>query len=119
MSGELKTVATFIDLTQAQGARSALESAGVESFLRDENTGSIDWGLMPALGGLRLEVRSVDVERARQVLAPLLSEKQESEDPEEIEHLEASRRRKRVVGLVSFLIILSPGIVALIIELFS
>ena len=118
MSGELETVARFIDLTHAQGARSALESAGVESFLRDENISSLDWGLMPALGGLRLEVREPDLERAREILAPLLSEHQESTDPEEIEHIAASRRRKRLVGVVSFLILLWPVLLGIIIGLF-
>ena len=60
MDDNLETVATFTDLTQAQAARSALEAAGVAVFLRDENTGSIDWGLMPALGGLRLGGRVRD-----------------------------------------------------------
>ena len=70
MTGELETVATFNDLTQAQSARSALESAEIESFLLDETTGSIDWGLLPALGGLRLQVRRADVAGAREVARP-------------------------------------------------
>lgn len=74
MDDNLETVATFTDLTQAQAARSALKAADISVFLRDENTGSIDWGLMPALGGLRLEVNGEDAERAREVLAELALE---------------------------------------------
>lgn len=114
MIDEFETVATFNDLTQAQGARSALQSAGIASFLRDENTGSIDWGLMPAMGGLRLQVHSADLERAREVLAALAPDADALDDPEELDHREASRRRKRLVGLISFLILLLPVLLALI-----
>jgi hypothetical protein len=118
MSDKLETVATFTDLTQAQAARSALEAAEVAVFLRDENTGSIDWGLMPALGGLRLEVESKDAERAREVLAELAEPtgvgRSQEEEPEEVTHREAARRRKRLVGLVALLMLLLPTLLALI-----
>lgn len=112
-------VATFTDLTQAQAARSALEAAEITAFLRDENTGSIDWGLMPALGGLRLEVESENAGRAREVLAELDLEPagmglSQEEEREEVAHREATRRRKRLVGLVAFLILLLPTLLALI-----
>jgi hypothetical protein len=119
MSDKLETVATFTDLTQAQAARSALEAAEIAVFLRDENTGSIDWGLMPALGGLRLEVESEDAGRAREVLAELDLEPagmglSREEELEEVAHREAARRRKRLVGVVTFLILLLPTLLALI-----
>ena len=118
MSGKLETVATFNNLTQAQSARSALESAEIESFLQDEATGSIDWGLLPALGGLRLQVKSADVAGARGVLANLdrtAAETIESypEDPEETEHRESSTRRKRWAGLIAFLILFLPLLLTL------
>jgi hypothetical protein len=68
MSDRLTTAATFNDLAQAQNARAALNAAGIASELRDENTGSLHWGLMPALGGLRLQVKSAELaagERSR------------------------------------------------------
>jgi hypothetical protein len=118
MTGELETVATFNDLTQAQNARSALESAEIESILRDETTGSIDWALLPALGGLRLQVKSADVAGAREVLADLdraVAEagENEPEDPEETAHRESARRWKRWVGLIAFLILFLPMLVTL------
>jgi hypothetical protein len=119
MTRELETVATFNDLTQAQSARSALESAGIEGILQDEATGSIDWGLLPALGGLRLQVRSADVAGAREVLANLdrtVAEIVEN-DPEETEHRESSRRWKRWAGLISFLILFLPMLLTLAIVL--
>jgi hypothetical protein len=118
MSEELKTVATFNDLTQAQGARAVLESAGIEGVLQDESTGSIDWGLMPAMGGLRLQVAVGDAERAREALGSFESAAPKADDPEEAEHLEASRRRKRLVGLVSFFILFLPVLIAVIVSWF-
>src|SRR5690242_9624503 len=57
MPDELGTVAAFHDLTQAQAARAALEGEGISSHLLDETTGSIDWGLMPAMGGCVFKFR--------------------------------------------------------------
>jgi hypothetical protein len=118
MSEKLETVATFNDLTQAQGARAVLESAGIESMLQDESTGSIDWGLMPAMGGLRLQVAVGDAAGAREALGSFESAAPESDDPEEAEHLEASRRRKRLVGLVSFFILFLPMLIGFIVAWF-
>lgn len=117
MTGELETVATFNDLTQAQSARSALESAEIESFLLDETTGSIDWGLLPALGGLRLQVRRADVAGARAVLDDLDlavgAVGNEPADPEEIEHRDSATRWKRRAGMIALLILFLPVILAL------
>ena len=119
----LETVATFTDLTRAQSARSALEAAGVASALLDENTGSIDWGLMPAMGGLRLQVKSVDIAQAQEVLAESGMQPGDTgegtrfdlADPEEVEHREAASRRKRLVGLFSFLLLLLPTLLAFVV----
>ena len=123
MNEELATAATFNDLTQAQSARAALEAAGITSNLRDENTGSIDWGLMPALGGLRLQVKNADLARALEILDGVgltgdsLADSEQSDPaaPDEVEYRESSRRRKRLVGLISFLILFLPFLVAIVI----
>lgn len=112
MTHQLETVATFTDLTQAQSARSALEAAEIESFLLDETTGSIDWGLMPAMGGLRLQVKSSEADRAHEVLAGL-GKSADPVDAEEMEHSESARRRKRRIGLIALLIFFLPTLLAL------
>jgi hypothetical protein len=126
VSDELETIARFTDLTQAQNARAALQAADIRGLLRDEHTGSIDWFLMPVLGGLRLQVRSADVERAREILGELglehaahaeLDQRERgghAENAGELEYREASRRRKRRVGLVAFLILFLPVLVAIV-----
>jgi len=50
-------------------ARSALESAGIECFLRDENTIRIDWLWSNLMGGIRLQVADADVDAAEEVLS--------------------------------------------------
>ena len=133
MSDQLVSVASFHDLTQAQAARSALASEGIDSVLQDEATGSIDWALMPALGGLRLQVGAGDVAVARRILedtdllgasapSPMPAAGQDEDpisEPEEIEYREASRRRKRTLGLVAFLILFLPLLIALIFGFFT
>ncbi|HSG38038.1 MAG TPA: DUF2007 domain-containing protein [Thermoanaerobaculia bacterium] len=115
MTDRLETVATFTNLTQAQSARSALESAEIESFLLDEATGSIDWGLMPAMGGLRLQVKSADATRAREALSGL-GRPADPVDAEEMEHSEAARHRKRRVGLIALLIFFLPTLLAIVLS---
>lgn len=114
MSDQLETVATFTDLTQAQSARSALESAEIESFLQDEATGSLDWGLMPAMGGLRLQVRSAGAARAREVLDSLGGVAVDALDPEESGYRDSARRRKRLVGFVALLLLFLPFLLSLV-----
>jgi predicted nucleic acid-binding Zn ribbon protein len=130
MNGKLETIATFNDLTQAQAAHAVLKAEGIASDLRDEMTGSIDWGLMPALGGLRLQVDTADVQKALEVLKdfdaetknPTLNtadDQDEPSDAEELAYRERSRRRKRLVVLVSFLILFLPMLVALFLGWFA
>src|SRR5689334_3486483 len=124
MTGKLETVATFNDLTQAQAAVAVLKAEGIGSDLKDEMMGNIDWGLMPALGGLRLQVDTADVQRALDLLKDFDAETKSSapltadEDPdepsgaEELAYRERSQRRKRLVGLISFLILFLPALIA-------
>lgn len=128
MPDEFETVAAFHDLTQAQAARAALEGEGVSAQLLDEATGSLDWGLMPALGGLRLQVPKDQVPRARKILdhlnpaaddgssrAPDELEDSDDMDPaEEARHRAAATERKRLAGRVALLILFLPVLIGLI-----
>jgi hypothetical protein len=131
MNGKLETVATFNDLTQAQAAHAVLKAEGIASDLKDEMMGSIDWGLMPALGGLRLQVDTADVQRALELLedfdvetkspAPPDSDEEPGEpsDAEELAYRERSRHRKRLVGLISFLLLFLPALIAFFLGWFA
>jgi hypothetical protein len=61
---ELVTVATFQDPIDANLAQTALESAGIVSFLQGETANS----LIPVAFMARLQVRPADQEAARAVL---------------------------------------------------
>jgi rubredoxin len=55
-------------LPEALLAKSVLDSEGIECFLADENTIRMDWLWSNAMGGIRLCVKDVDADAARQLL---------------------------------------------------
>ncbi len=69
---EFVTVATVWKPAQAHILRSRLEAEGIHVFLADEETITMDWLLSNAIDGVKVQVPSKDVERARQVLADRL-----------------------------------------------
>ena len=58
----------FRDLPEATVAQSVLESAGIESFLADDNLVRLDWFYSNLIGGVKLFVAEVDVDSARELL---------------------------------------------------
>lgn len=66
------TVDRFRDLSSAIVARSALEAAEIECFLRDENTVRLDWQISNFIGGMRLQVMEGDRDAALEVLRGLV-----------------------------------------------
>lgn len=65
----LVTVGRYRDMAEAFVARAVLEQAGIECFLRDENTVRMDWTLSNAIGGMRLQVATKDEAAADEVLS--------------------------------------------------
>jgi len=61
----LVTVRWFGNISDAWPAKSRLDSAGIESFLGDENMGRL---FSVAVGGVKLQVRFEDVQCATEVL---------------------------------------------------
>jgi hypothetical protein len=66
---ELVTIAQFRDLPAALLAKGSLDSAGIESFLADENMVRMDWFISNLLGGIRLKVRPQDAGEANAILS--------------------------------------------------
>ena len=64
-------------------AKSILDSAGIESFLADENVISMNWLWSNALGGVKLQVRKTDAAIASDSLDQKLSEAEASAEPDE------------------------------------
>lgn len=65
---ELVTIAQFRDLPNALLAKGSLDSAGIETFLADDNMVRMDWFISNLLGGIRLKVRPEDAEQAIAIL---------------------------------------------------
>jgi DNA-directed RNA polymerase subunit M/transcription elongation factor TFIIS len=61
-------VRSFRDLPLAELARAALEAEGIECFLFDDNTISMDWFYSYAIGGVKLLVREEDAVKALEIL---------------------------------------------------
>ena len=64
----LVTIRKFLDIKEAQLARSLLESAGIPCFLADENTIRMNWLWSNALDGVKLWVRENDAAAAEEIL---------------------------------------------------
>jgi hypothetical protein len=82
---ELPSVVTlrqFLTVQEAVMAKSILDSAGIESFLADENVISMNWLWSNALGGVKLRVRKADVAVASELLEQKLSEAASAESHE-------------------------------------
>jgi hypothetical protein len=77
------TLRQFLTVQEAVMAKSVLDSAGIESFLADENVISMNWLWSNALGGVKLQVRKTDVAVASELLEQKLSEAAASADPNE------------------------------------
>jgi hypothetical protein len=64
------TVMTVMQPFEAQLARSKLESDGIDCFLPEEHSIAAHPAYAIALGGIRVQVRPEDLERARESLLP-------------------------------------------------
>jgi Putative prokaryotic signal transducing protein len=70
-------VGRYGGVPEAMVAKSMLDSAGIESFLGDENLVRLDWFYSNLVGGIKLMVREQDAETARSVLERNIPEKLE------------------------------------------
>ena len=57
------TIKSFGSLQDALFARGRLDSAGIESFLLNENIVRLDWFLVNAVGGIQLQVEAENAPR--------------------------------------------------------
>lgn len=108
----LVVIDRFHDLAAAHLAREALAAAGIDAWLRDEQTLGVTWLMGPAIGGSRLAVRASDADAAREVLQPgpvELPPELEPDDPEEeARYARRSRLRKRAIGVLTLGFVVSP-----------
>jgi hypothetical protein len=65
---ELVTVTSFTDVAEAELARERLELEGIRAFVVDAQTAGVMPYLTSSTGGVRVQVKPEDLERAREVL---------------------------------------------------
>jgi hypothetical protein len=71
---ELVTLRQFRDLPEAVLAKGRLASAGIESYLGDDNMVRMNWFISNLLGGIKLKVKPEDVAAAEEVLSQPIPE---------------------------------------------
>jgi hypothetical protein len=62
------TIATYIGAWEAHLARTKLESESIFALVLDDQIASINWFYSNAVGGVRLQVREADAQRAALIL---------------------------------------------------
>lgn len=70
---EFITVANFSHPTEADPVVAWLESEGIECFLTNEHTVTMNWLYSNAIGGVEVQVKVADVERANEILQVVLN----------------------------------------------
>lgn len=65
---KLVTVASFSHPSEAELAKSKLESEGIESFVADAHTVQMNWLYSNALGGVKVQVWEADAAKAQEIL---------------------------------------------------
>lgn len=70
---ELITIANFSHPTEADPVVAWLESEGIECFLTNEHTVTMNWLYSNAIGGVGVQVQAADVERANELLQVALN----------------------------------------------
>ena len=80
---DLVTIRSFRDLHEALLAKGSLDSAGIESFLADDNMVHMDWLISNLLGGVKLRVESANSDIAIEILDQFISAELTTDDCEE------------------------------------
>ncbi|MYE88646.1 DUF2007 domain-containing protein [Candidatus Poribacteria bacterium] len=70
---ELITVTNFSNPTEADPVVAWLESEGIECFVTNEHTITMNWLYSNAIGGVGVQVKAADVERANEILQAVLN----------------------------------------------
>jgi len=89
----------YRDLPEASIAKSVLDSAGVESFLVDDNTVRLDWFYSNLIGGIKLLVREEDADTANRLLDQNVLEEFDVEGVGEFEQPRCPRCQSMNVSL--------------------
>lgn len=97
-SRNLVTLRRYRDMAEALMAKSVLDSAGIFSYLRDENTVRMDWMWSNLMGGMRLQVAAEDVAQAEELLSQPIPPTIEQEGAPEYQQPECPRCHSLDIG---------------------
>ncbi|MBI2807549.1 MAG: hypothetical protein HYX68_21420 [Planctomycetes bacterium] len=86
MSNRLVTIATFHDTVEAAVVKNFLEAQGIHAELADEDTVATNWSLAGAIGGIKLQVPPIHVERAEMLIDKVRSEQRAVLDEPPLPH---------------------------------
>ncbi|RKU10202.1 phosphoenolpyruvate synthase [Candidatus Poribacteria bacterium] len=78
---ELITIANFSHPTEADPVVAWLESEGIECFVTNEHTVTMNWLYSNAIGGVGVQVKAADVERANEILQAVLNPNAVGDEP--------------------------------------
>ena len=109
---DVVTLTRVGELTTAQLLCGRLDAEGIECFLPDEQQAARSWNLRGAVGGIRVQVRRADLERAKAILpvegvgevAPAPAEPGETTDDGRISEGDRAAFRSLRVALVTLLL---------------
>jgi hypothetical protein len=83
MPGEIMiTIANSLSLSKALVIQSILRGSGIEAFIPDELTAQNNWGMINAIGGIRIQIHPEDEQKAREILAGISENNSEEEEEE-------------------------------------
>ncbi len=68
MSDDLVTIEKYQFLPEAEAARIAMQSEGIETFLEDAEAVNMNWAMGNAIGYIKLQVRQPQAEAAQAIL---------------------------------------------------
>ena len=78
---ELITIANFSHPTEADPVVAWLESEGIECFVTNEHTVTMNWLYSNAIGGVGVQVKVADVEQANEILQAVLGPDAVGDEP--------------------------------------
>lgn len=104
---ELRVVARFHYLGEAELALSALRAAGIPAYARDRQTVGVDWFLANALGGIRVEVPASQAAAASEILEGASGDTETLSD-EEARQLADDRVWRRRRGVWAIVAVFAP-----------
>ncbi|MFO8000851.1 MAG: DUF2007 domain-containing protein [Marinilabilia sp.] len=102
MEEPLETVATFSYAHEMGFVRSKLESEGIDCFVKDEL--SAQTYIPIAVGGMKLQVRSGDAERARQIVREMGVFDAPPQDSSNISAFDRITRKMPLLGNLNLII---------------